>query len=253
MAYAVGPKNRVYFTQPAMEEQLRYLGEAWMQIHPNLRRKHIGAALRRVGNRHVAPEYRSAARFFEGNEGYRGQYRSGVTKSGKASFRRMAGNLRRSVGGSKVYPAYPRDSALDMKFGYRMGRFGGSHAMLLDQGTKPRFRKGRFGAIQHAERHARLRQMLKSGVGKRSKRPITGGTIRNALKTSHAARYWLHWASQTNTVWWSCCQVCAGQGTARYGKRIDPCFQSSREGTVEFQVSGCDAEIHGEIRQPRAL
>ena len=224
-----------------------------MQIHPNLRRKHIGAALRRVGNRHVAPEYRSAARFFEGNEGYRGQYRSGVTKSGKASFRRMAGNLRRSVGGSKVYPGYPRDSALDMKFGYRMGRFGGSHAMLLDQGTKPRFRKGRFGAIQHAERHARLRQMLKSGVGKRSKRPITGGTIRNALKTSHAARYGYTGLVRPTRFGDLVAKFVRAKAQPEHGKRIDPCFQSSREGTVQFQVSGCDAEIHGEIRQPRAL
>ncbi len=165
---AGGPKDRIWLDGVAVEEQCRALGEAWKGIVPNLRRKHIGAALRAVMRDNVLPKYRQEATDREKGKGYRKKYkptRRVSKKTGKItdSRRRVVGNLRRSVGSTRIYPGYPRDSAVDMKGGYRMGKKGGSAAMLIDEGTRARFRKGSYTRIKAFASNTRLSYDLVRG------------------------------------------------------------------------------------------
>lgn len=154
------PSNRIWLDTAAVRDQLRALGDAWKSVHPNLRRKHMGSALRKVANEKVVPIYRTAAKIFEmSGKSPRHRVQTVSKKTGKVRLKSI-NRLRTSAGASKLFPGYPSDSAVDMKAGYRRGRYGGGHAMLLADGTRPRWRKGRFTAIQEYDRVWRLKGLM---------------------------------------------------------------------------------------------
>lgn len=191
MTYAGAPKNRIYLNTREIAEQLRALGEAWKGVHPNLRRKHIGAAIRKVANKDVVPIYKKAAQIFEmSGKSKRKKVMKVSKKTGKVRFAAV-NNLRKSAGTSKLYPGKPSESAVDMKAGYRMGKFGGSHAMLLARGTSPRYRKGSFGIIQAAERTSAVVNAARRGVKfvSQTGKKVTTKRITNAFALSAKNRF----------------------------------------------------------------
>ena len=192
MTHATPPKNRIWLDTQAISVQLKAMAAFWITIHPNLRRKHIGAALRKIATREIAPIYRKYALLFEGRSRPIAYKTSTSKKTGRTQRRKVVGNLRRSVGVSKLYPGYPQESAVDIKAGYRRGRQGGGHAMLLDTGTKPRFRKG-TRQLDKALRDAELiRKMASKGiqlVGKRSRKSISARRLASSAMLSHRARF----------------------------------------------------------------
>jgi len=192
MTHTTPPKNRIWLDTQAISVQLKAMAAFWITIHPNLRRKHIGAALRKIATREIAPIYRKYALLFEGRSRPVAYKVSTSKKTGRTQRRKVVGNLRRSVGVSKLYPGYPADSAVDIKAGYRRGRQGGGHAMLLDEGTKPRFRKGKRTLNQALREAERVHELASKGVqpiGKRSRRRISAKRAQSGLMLSAKARF----------------------------------------------------------------
>jgi hypothetical protein len=175
------------------------MADVWENLAPAMRRKHFGAALRRVMKDCVLPEYRAEAANMERSKTYRKKYkptRRVSKKTGKTtdSRRRVIGNLRRSVGSTRMYPGYPRADAVDMKGGYRMGKLGGGAAMLLDEGTKDRFRKGSFTRFKAFKEEVKLSTDLLIGKRRYFKKSAKRINYENSymylngLKTSAKAR-----------------------------------------------------------------
>ena len=190
--YQGAPKNRIWLNYGEIAEQLRALGEAWKGIHPNLRRKHMGAAIRKVGLRDVAPVYRNAAKIFELSGKSPRKKRISVSKKTGKIRSVNVNSLRSSVGASKLYPGKPSNSALDMKIGYRMGKKGGSHAMLLARGTAPRYRKGNNSIIKAAERTAAIVAAARRGVEftvSRTGRLTTASKKLRAISAGYKGRF----------------------------------------------------------------
>ena len=190
--------GRVWLDTDGVKEQLRALGKSWEGVVPNLRRKHMGAALRKIANRHIVPIYRRAALEYEQGAGYKTLYsESKSKKTGRTQMRKQVGNLRRSVGVSKLYPGYPSQYAVDIKAGFRKGKAGGGHAMLLAEGTKPRYRKGRRKQSEATKAHDRIMKAAKSGVTitsgkyrhKSKRRTISARRASNAVMLSYKARF----------------------------------------------------------------
>ena len=192
MTYQTPPKNRLWLDTDAINVQLKAMAAFWISINPNLRRKHIGAALRKIATREIAPIYRKYAQLFEGRSRPAAYKVSTSKKTGRTQRRKVVGNLRGSVGVSKLYPGYPQDSAVDIKAGYRRGRQGGGHAMLLDDGTKPRFRKGSRQLAKALRAAELVHKMASQGiqpVGKRSRKKISARRLASSTMLSYKARF----------------------------------------------------------------
>lgn len=190
--------NRVWLDTKGLQEQLRALGESWEGVVPNLRRKHMGAALRRIARKHIVPIYRKAALEYERGDGYKTLYtESKSKKTGRIQRRKKVGSLRRSVGVSKLYPGYPSQYAVDVKAGFRKGKAGGAHAMLLAEGTKPRYRKGKRKRSEARKAHKRIMKAARNGKTitsgkyrhKSKQRVISAKQASNAVMLSYKARF----------------------------------------------------------------
>ena len=154
--------GRIELNQKEIQEQVDVIVQAFLAFPVNLRRKHIGAALRRactkkyetnqtvkspskgrVQSGSLAYAYvQEAKKFDKTRQKYGSKYKTYTRKNGKSYTRRIPNALQNSVGATKVFPGYPRDSAVECKIGYmRTGAKRGHVAMLLDEGTNARYRK----------------------------------------------------------------------------------------------------------------
>lgn len=184
--------TRLWLNTHEIDEQIKALSECFQTIVPNLRSKHIGAALRRIGTKHINPIYRQEALKFEKGIGYKKTYKTTTSeKTGRTQRRKQAGSLRKSVGTSKVFFGYPNPNAISAKSGFRMGRYGGSHAMLLARGTKDRYR--RVGNMsQVLKRAAAIHKAARQGVqfvGRKSRKPVSARKLANAIMQQGKAGY----------------------------------------------------------------
>jgi hypothetical protein len=85
---------------------------------------------------------KEAKKFDKTRQKYGSKYKTYTRKNGKSYTRRIPNALQNSVGATKIFPGYPRDSAVECKIGYmRTGAKRGHVAMLLDEGTQARYRK----------------------------------------------------------------------------------------------------------------
>ena len=154
--------GRIELNQKEIQEQVDVIIQAFLAFPVNLRRKHIGAALRRactnkyeteqtvkspskgrVQSGSLAYAYvQEAKKFDKTRQKYGSKYKTYTRKNGKSYTRRIPNALQNSVGATKIFPGYPRDSAVECKIGYmRTGAKRGHVAMLLDEGTQARYRK----------------------------------------------------------------------------------------------------------------
>jgi hypothetical protein len=154
--------GRIELNQKEIQEQVDVIIQAFLAFPVNLRRKHIGAALRRactnkyeteqtvkspskgrVQSGSLAYAYvQEAKKFDKTRQKYGSKYKTYTRKNGKSYTRRIPNALQNSVGATKIFPGYPRDSAVECKIGYmRTGAKRGHVAMLLDEGTNARYRK----------------------------------------------------------------------------------------------------------------
>lgn len=154
--------GRIELNEKEIQEQVDTIIQAFLAFPVNLRRKHIGAALRRactlknenpntikkesmgrVQSGSLAHAYVEEARKFDKTrQKYGAKYKTYTRKNGKSYTRRIPNALLNSVGATKVFPGYPRDSAVECKIGYLRTKSKRGHvAMLLDEGTQARFRK----------------------------------------------------------------------------------------------------------------
>ncbi len=153
--------GRIELNDKEIQEQVNVIIQAFLAFPVNLRRKHIGAALRRactkkyeneqtiksnskgrVQSGSMAYAYVTEARKFDKTrEKYGSKYKTYTRKNGKSYTRRIPNAFQNSVGATKVFPGYPRDSAVECKIGYLRTRAKRGHvAMLLDEGTSARYR-----------------------------------------------------------------------------------------------------------------
>lgn len=153
--------GRVELNDKEIQEQVNVIIQAFLAFPVNLRKKHIGAALRRactnkneteqsvksdskgrVQSGSMAYAYVEEARKFDKTrQKYGSKYKTYTRKNGKSYTRRIPNALQNSVGASKIFPGYPRDSAVECKIGYMRTRAKRGHvAMLLDEGTSARYR-----------------------------------------------------------------------------------------------------------------
>lgn len=153
--------GRVELNDKEIQEQVNVIIQAFLAFPVNLRKKHIGAALRRactnkneteqsvksaskgrVQSGSMAYAYVEEARKFDKTrQKYGSKYKTYTRKNGKSYTRRIPNALQNSVGATKVFPGYPRDSAVECKIGYMRTRAKRGHvAMLLDEGTSARYR-----------------------------------------------------------------------------------------------------------------
>lgn len=153
--------GRIELNDKEIQEQVDTIIQAFLAFPVNLRRKHIGAALRRactlknenpntikkesmgrVQSGSLAHAYVEEARKFDKTrEKYGAKYKTYTRKNGKSYTRRIPNALLNSVGATKVFPGYPRDSAVECKIGYLRTKAKRGHvAMLLDHGTNARYR-----------------------------------------------------------------------------------------------------------------
>ncbi len=154
--------GRIEINDKEIQQQVDTIIEAFLAFPVNLRRKHIGAALRRactlkqenpntikkesmgrVNSGSLAHAYVEEARKFDKTrQKYGSKYKTYTRKNGKSYTRRIPNALQNSVGATKVYPGYPRASAVECKIGYLRSKAKRGHvAMLLDEGTQARYRK----------------------------------------------------------------------------------------------------------------
>ena len=154
--------GRIEINDKEIQEQVNAIVEAFLAFPVNLRKKHIGAALRRactnknetqqtikspskgrVQPGSLAHAYvQEAQKFNKTRERYGAKYKTYTRKNGKKYTRRIPNALQNSVGASKIFPGYPRDSAVECKIGYMRTKAKRGHiAMLLDHGTQARYRK----------------------------------------------------------------------------------------------------------------
>lgn len=153
--------GRIELNDKEIQEQVDTIIQAFLAFPVNLRRKHIGAALRRactlknenpntikkesmgrVQSGSLAHAYVEEARKFDKTrQKYGSKYKTYTRKNGKSYTRRIPNALLNSVGATKVFPGYPRDSAVECKIGYLRTKSKRGHvAMLLDEGTNARYR-----------------------------------------------------------------------------------------------------------------
>ena len=153
--------GRVEINDKEIQEQVNVIIQAFLAFPVNLRRKHIGAALRRsctmkqenfntikqeskgrVQSGSLAHAYlEEAQKFNKTRQKYGSKYKTYTRKNGKSYRRRIPNALQNSVGATKVFPGYPRDSAVECKIGYLRSKSKSGHvAMLLDEGTNARYR-----------------------------------------------------------------------------------------------------------------
>ena len=183
--------GRIELNDKEIQEQVDTIIQAFLAFPVNLRRKHIGAALRRactlknenpntikkesmgrVQSGSLAHAYVEEARKFnKTRQKYGSKYKTYTRKNGKSYTRRIPNALLNSVGATKVFPGYPRDSAVECKIGYLRTRAKRGHvAMLLDEGTQARFRKVDPNKAQDFSEKATAR------------RSLTGNLIRSGKK-----------------------------------------------------------------------
>ena len=153
--------GRIELNQKEIQEQVDVIIQAFLAFPVNLRRKHIGAALRRACTKKYENEQTiksdskgrvqsgsmayayvtEAKKFDKTRQKYGSKYKTYTRKNGKSYTRRIPNALQNSVGATKVFPGYPRDSAVECKIGYLRTRSKRGHvAMLLDEGTSARYR-----------------------------------------------------------------------------------------------------------------
>ena len=183
--------GRIEINEKEIQEQVNTIIQAFLAFPVNLRRKHIGAALRRactlknenpntikkesmgrVQSGSLAHAYVEEARKFDKTrQKYGAKYKTYTRKNGKSYTRRIPNALLKSVGATKVFPGYPRDSAVECKIGYLRTKAKRGHvAMLLDEGTNARFRNVDPNKAQDFREKATAR------------RSLTGNLIRSGKK-----------------------------------------------------------------------
>jgi len=183
--YAIGPKDRIQINTPEIQEQVSAIVKAFRQFPVSIRKKHIGAALRRActgANQRggqaekqyrgriqagsLAYCYEVEARKYNKTEMKRGsRYKEYTRKNGKKYSRKVQGNLRKSVMCSKMFPGFPTDYAVSCKIGYgRGGAKKGQAALLIDEGTVDRYRKVDLAKSDDFAQKARARRSLRGNL-----------------------------------------------------------------------------------------
>ena len=186
--------GRVEINDKEIQQHVDTIIEAFLAFPVNLRRKHIGAALRRactlkqenpntikkesmgrVNSGSLAHAYVEEARKFDKTrQKYGSKYKTYTRKNGKSYTRRIPNALQNSVGATKVYPGYPRASAVECKIGYLRSKAKRGHvAMLLDEGTQARFRKVNASKAADFDNTARNLRMLNNNLIRSGKKKGT--------------------------------------------------------------------------------
>ena len=186
--------GRIEINDKEIQEQVNTIIQAFLEFPVNLRRKHIGAALRRsctlkqenfntikkesmgrVRSGSLAHAYvEEAKKFNKTREKYGSKYKTYTRKNGKSYTRRIPNALQNSVGATKVFPGYPRDSAVECKIGYLRSKAKRGHvAMLLDEGTQARFRKVNASKAADFDNTARNLRMLNNNLIRSGKKKGT--------------------------------------------------------------------------------
>jgi hypothetical protein len=177
--------ERIEINDSEIQEQCDLLIATFLAFPVNLRKKHIGAALRRactmkhetdqtirseskgrVQPGSLAHAYvEEAKKFTKTRDKYGSKYKTYTRKNGKAYTRRIPNAFQNSVGASKIFPGYPRDSAVECKIGYmRSGAKHGQVAMLLDRGTQNRYRRVNLSKADDFDNTARNLKMLNNNL-----------------------------------------------------------------------------------------
>ena len=175
--------GRIEINTAEIQEQVNVIIEAFTAFPVNLRKKHIGAALRRactmkvendqtiksaskgrVQSGSLAHAYvQEAEKFTKTRDKYGSKYKTYTRKNGKSYTRRIPNALKNSVGATKIFPGYPRDSAVECKIGYMRSKAKRGHvAMLLDEGTSARYRQVRPGKAAAFDEKATARRNLRT-------------------------------------------------------------------------------------------
>ena len=183
--------GRIEINTAEIQEQVNVIIEAFTAFPVNLRKKHIGAALRRactmkvendqtiksaskgrVQSGSLAHAYvQEAEKFTKTRDKYGSKYKTYTRKNGKSYTRRIPNALKNSVGATKIFPGYPRDSAVECKIGYMRTKSKRGHvAMLLDEGTSARYRQVNANKADDLDQKAIARASL------------TGNLIRSGKK-----------------------------------------------------------------------
>ena len=186
--------GRIELNQKEIQEQVDVIIQAFLAFPVNLRRKHIGAALRRACTKKYENEQTiksdskgrvqsgsmayayvtEAKKFDKTRQKYGSKYKTYTRKNGKSYTRRIPNALQNSVGATKVFPGYPRDSAVECKIGYLRTRAKRGHvAMLLDEGTQARYRKVDVNKADDFENTARNLRMLNNNLIRSGKKKGT--------------------------------------------------------------------------------
>ena len=186
--------GRVELNDKEIQEQVNVIIQAFLAFPVNLRKKHIGAALRRactnkneteqsvksaskgrVQSGSLAYAYVEEARKFDKTrQKYGSKYKTYTRKNGKSYRRRIPNALQNSVGASKIFPGYPRDSAVECKIGYMRTRAKRGHvAMLLDEGTNARYRNVDANKAADFDNTARNLRMLNNNLIRSGKKKGT--------------------------------------------------------------------------------
>jgi hypothetical protein len=186
--------GRIEINDKEIQEQVNTIIQAFLAFPVNLRRKHIGAALRRactlkqenpntikkesmgrVQSGSLAHAYvEEAGKFNKTREKYGSKYKTYTRKNGKSYTRRIPNALQNSVGATKVFPGYPRDSAVECKIGYLRSKAKRGHvAMLLDEGTQARYRKVNASKAADFDNTARNLRMLNNNLIRSGKKKGT--------------------------------------------------------------------------------
>jgi ribosomal protein L13E len=117
---------------------------------------------------------KEAKKFDKTRQKYGSRYKTYTRKNGKSYTRRIPNALQNSVGATKVFPGYPRDSAVECKIGYLRTRAKRGHvAMLLDEGTQARYRKVDVNKADDFENTARNLRMLNNNLIRSGKKKGT--------------------------------------------------------------------------------
>ena len=201
--------DRIEINTAEIQEQVNAIVEAFTAFPVNLRKKHIGAALRRactmkvendqtiksaskgrVQSGSLAHAYvQEADKFTKTRDKYGSKYKTYTRKNGKSYTRRIPNALKNSVGATKIFPGYPRDSAVECKIGYMRSKSKRGHvAMLLDEGTSARYRQVNANKAKDFDQKAIARasltgNLIRSGKKKGTyKRTEPGGAKVRAVR-----------------------------------------------------------------------
>ena len=201
--------GRIEINTAEIQEQVNAIVEAFTAFPVNLRKKHIGAALRRactmkvendqtiksaskgrVQSGSLAHAYvQEADKFTKTRDKYGSKYKTYTRKNGKSYTRRIPNALKNSVGATKIFPGYPRDSAVECKIGYMRSKSKRGHvAMLLDEGTSARYRQVNANKAKDFDQKAIARasltgNLIRSGKKKGTyKRTEPGGAKVRAVR-----------------------------------------------------------------------